>query len=43
MEKEISEEIANYQNYSQRRKRDLKKKHAQEIKQHPKNLKVISE
>lgn len=39
MEKEISEEISNYQNYSQRRRRDLKKKHANEIKQHPKNLK----
>jgi len=26
MEKEISEEISNYQNYSQRRRRDLKKK-----------------
>lgn len=41
MEKEISEEITNFQNFSQRRRRDLKKKHAHEIKQHPKNLKVI--
>ena len=40
MEKEINEEMTNYQNYSQRRKRELKKKHANEAKQHPKNLKV---
>jgi len=36
---EINEEKANYQNYSQRRRRELKKKHSNEIKQHPKNLK----
>jgi hypothetical protein len=40
MEKEICEEMANYKNYCERRRRDLKKKHANEIKQHPKNLKV---
>ena len=39
MEKEISEEILNSNNYCERRKRDLKKKHAIETKQHPKNLK----
>lgn len=36
---EINEEKTNYQNYSARRRRELKKKHANEIKQHPKNLK----
>jgi hypothetical protein len=40
MEKEINEEIINYKNYCERRRRDLKKKHAYETKQHPKNLKV---
>jgi hypothetical protein len=40
MEKEISEEITNYKNYCERRRRDLKKKNAFETKQHPKNLKV---
>lgn len=41
MENEITEEMTNYQNYSNRRRRELKKKHAFETKQHPKNLKVI--
>lgn len=40
MEKEVNEEIINYKNYCERRRRDLKKKHAYETKQHPKNLKV---
>lgn len=40
MEKEISEELTNYKNYCERRRRDLKKKHAYESKQHPKHLKV---
>jgi hypothetical protein len=40
MENEIAEEMANYQNYSNRRRREMKKKHAFETKQHPKNLKV---
>lgn len=39
MEKEVNEEIINYKNYCERRRRDLKKKHAHETKQHPKNLK----
>ena len=39
MEKEISEEVQNSNNYCERRKRLLKKKHANEKKQHPKNLK----
>lgn len=36
---EIAEEKTNYQNYSQRRRREMKKKHSNEVKQHPKNLK----
>lgn len=39
MNREVNEEHANYQNYSQRRRRELKKKHSNEVKQHPKNLK----
>jgi hypothetical protein len=40
MEKEINEEVSNYKNYCERRRRELKKKHAVETKAHPKNLKV---
>lgn len=43
MDKELSEEMTNYKNYCERRRRDLKKKHAHETKQHPRNLKVIIE
>lgn len=41
MEKELSEEMTNYKNYCERRRRDLKKKHANDTKQHPRNLKVF--
>ena len=39
MEREMSEEMANYKTYCERQRRELKKKHAAELKQHPKTLK----
>lgn len=39
LDNEIKEELTSFTNYSSRRKRDLKKKHAYETKQHPKQLK----